>query len=82
MKRRIVLFCLAVIILIMNTVPALAAGTVAVLSAEDVVLTDNTILVPVNISNNPGIMGFKVTASYPSELLEISTILCLSRILV
>ena len=58
----------------MNTVPALAAGTVAILSAEDVVLSDNTILVPVNISNNPGIMGFKVSASYPTELIEISSI--------
>lgn len=74
MKRRIVLFCLTLIILITNTEPALAAGTVAILSAEDVVLTDNTILVPVNILNNPGIMGFKVSASYPSELIEISSV--------
>ena len=56
----------------MNTVPAFAAGTVAILSADAISLTSKTILIPVNISDNPGIMGFKVTASYPSELLEIT----------
>ena len=61
-------------LLIVYTVPALAAGTVAVLSADDISATTNTILVPVNISNNPGIMGFRVSASYPSELLEISSV--------
>lgn len=70
--KRLIMLCFSVIVLLINTVPALAAGTVAVLSAEDVSITDNTLLVPVNISDNPGIMGFKVTASYSPDLLEIS----------
>lgn len=72
--KKSLLICLSFFLLIMNTVPAFAVGKVAILSADDVSLTSNTILVPVNISNNPGIMGFKVTASYPSELLEITSV--------
>lgn len=72
--KKALLICLSFFLLIINTVPALAVAKVAILSADDVSLTRNTILVPVNISNNPGIMGFKVTASYPSELLEITSV--------
>ena len=70
--KRITIICLTILLVFVNTVPALAAGTVAIISAEDIAITSNTILVPVNISNNPGVMGFKVTASYSSDLLEIS----------
>ena len=72
--KRLTVVILSILLLLLSAVPALAAGTVAVISAEDAALSNNTILVPVSISNNPGIMGFKVTASYPSELLEISSV--------
>ena len=72
--KRLVSICAFVIVLLINTVPAHAAGTVAVLSAEDVSLSGNTVLASVSISNNSGVMGFKVTASYSPELLDVSSV--------
>ncbi len=75
MKKRIIALLLTLILAIITTVPAFGAGTVALLSADDVYLSDNkTVLVPVFISNNPGIMGFKVTASNSTDKLEITDV--------
>lgn len=63
---------LVAILSLISAVPAFAADTGAVISAEDVWLTDGTVLVPVTIADNPGIMGFRITVEYPSDLLEIS----------
>lgn len=63
---------LAVLMLFANSFPSSAAGTVAHLSAEEVHLNDSTVLVPVNISGNPGIMGFKITIEFPSEKIAIT----------
>lgn len=71
MKKLSVVF-ITIILFLFNTVPAFFAGTVAIISSEDIWIEDKTVLVPVTISDNPGIMGFRITVEYPSDLLEIS----------
>ena len=36
--------------------------------------TDETVLIPVNIKDNSGIMGFKITVEYPSDIIEIISV--------
>ena len=72
MKKAI--FFLLTLLTLLTTVPAITAGAVALLSADDVAVTNNTTLIPVEISNNPGIMGFKVIARYSPEYLEILSV--------
>ena len=73
--KRIWLVCMILLLLITNTVPALAAGTVVVLSSEEVYIQDKVSLVPIKITNNPGIIAFKITCEYDSNLLEIVDII-------
>lgn len=36
--------------------------------------TDETVLIPVNIKDNNGIMGFKINVEYPSDIIEIISV--------
>lgn len=59
----------------MNALPALAAGKAAIVTAQDMVISDDeTTLIPVTISDNPGIMGFRITIEYPSDLVDITNV--------
>lgn len=61
--------------LLMNALPALAAGKAAIVTAQDMVISDDeTTLIPVTISDNPGIMGFRITIEYPSDLVDITNV--------
>lgn len=73
--KRIWLVCFSFLLLIMNTVLVHATGTVAILSSEDVIIQDKVSLVPINITNNPGIIAFKITCEYDSSLIEIVDII-------
>ena len=72
--KKIIVFLIFILLLI-STVPAFFAGTVALLSADDVKLIEESILVPVKISDNPGIMGFKVKVEYNTDLLLVDRVI-------
>lgn len=54
--------------LISATVTAFAVSS-AEIYADNVTATDKTVLIPVKIKNNTGIMGFKITAEYDKSIL-------------
>lgn len=54
---------------------AVFAAESSVVSAEKVYMTtDETVLIPVNIKDNNGIMGFKISVEYPSDIIEIISV--------
>ena len=47
----------------------------SVVSSEKVYMaTSETVLIPVNIKDNNGIMGFKISVEYPSDIIEIISV--------
>ena len=53
----------------------LASDSEAVVSGDDVSLgTEKNITVPVNIDNNPGIMGFKIFAEFPGNVISLESV--------
>ena len=73
MKR---LFCIFISLLIlMQSGFAVFAVESPVVSAEKVyMITDETVLIPVSIKDNNGIMGFKISVEYPSDIIEIISV--------
>ena len=64
-----------VFVLIPFGVPVLAAGSEAVVSGENVTFDSEKIVsVPVNIKNNPGIMGFKISVEFSDSVLALDSI--------
>lgn len=56
-------------LLISLTLTAFAASTAEIYSDSVKATTDKAVLIPVRIKNNPGIMGFKITAEYDKSVL-------------
>ena len=71
--KKITMFFLTVIFMLNFSVCAFASDK-AIVSADDVSISDGTALVPVSISENSGIMGFKISLKYPSDLIEIVSV--------
>ena len=72
--KKIIPILLIIAIIFSQTIFAVASDS-AIVSAEDMVISKGeTILVPVNITNNPGIMGFKITVGYSENVLEITSV--------
>ena len=65
---------LTMVLLLFYSIPVSAANASARLSSDEVRLIDKAVLVPVIISNNPGIMGFRVSAEYPVDKIEINNV--------
>lgn len=71
--KKIIIFFFTVILLLNFSICALANGK-SIVSADDVSISEGTALVPVSISENSGIMGFKISLKYPSDLIEIVSV--------
>lgn len=71
--KKIIVFFLTVALVLNFSVCAFASDT-AIVSADDVSISDGTALVPVSISENSGIMGFKISLEYPSDSIEIVSV--------
>ena len=78
-KKRVVFICIAVVMMCSILIPNIklsAASTTKVLAVEKYYeeIGDNQLLIPVNISDNNGIMGFRLEFIYDREQLEIDSI--------
>lgn len=72
--KKFILFLLTLVISIQGYMICLASNS-PIIYADEVSLKVNEIqLLPVNIKNNSGIMGFKITVEYPSEYINIKSI--------
>lgn len=72
--KKFILFLLTLVIFIQGCMICFA-GDSSIVYADEVSLNVNEIqLLPVNIKNNSGIMGFKMTVEYPSEYINIKSI--------
>lgn len=67
--KRFAACAVSVLLLISLTVTAFAASTAEIYSDSVKATTDKAVLIPVRIKNNPGIMGFKITAEYDKSVL-------------
>lgn len=71
--KKILSIILVLMIVLSFNITALAADVTV--SAEDVHLTtEGATLIPINISGNSGIMGFRITVEYPVESVEIKSV--------
>ena len=73
MKKTIAIL-MATILFISIAMSAVSAEAGASVFAENISLENEATFVPVMISDNPGIMGFKITVKYPSDLVEITNV--------
>lgn len=72
--KKFILFLLTLVISIQGCMICLASNN-PIIYADEVSLSVNEIqLLPVNIKNNSGIMGFKIIVEYPSEYINIKSI--------
>ena len=72
--KKFILFLLTLVISIQGCMICFADNS-SLVYADEVSLNVNEIqLLPVNIKNNSGIMGFKMTVEYPSEYINIKSI--------
>lgn len=56
-------------------IPAFAEGAKTIVGSDDIVLgAEKVISVPVNIKNNPGIMGFKISVEFPINILSLESV--------
>ncbi len=73
MKKTIKLVLLLLILFTLS--PCVSAENIAEITIKDVnISNNNVVIIPVEIKNNPGIMGFKFSLKYPKEKIEISNI--------
>lgn len=71
--KKILSFILALMLILPFCLTAFAADVTV--SAEDVhLITEEATLIPVNLSGNSGIMGFRITVEYPVESVEIKSV--------
>lgn len=61
---------------LINSISVFASPTtkITIGGGEIQLQSDNKITVPVNIENNSGIMGFKITAEYPNDILTLQEV--------
>lgn len=72
--KKLILFILSFIITVQMSMVCFAQSANTIY-AEKTILAKNEIqLIPVNISNNSGIMGFKITVEYPREYINIKSV--------
>ena len=72
--KKIITIILSLLLLLQCSITAIAADTVIV-SADKVGLPqEETILIPIKIENNSGIMGFKMTVEYPADKVDIKSV--------
>lgn len=72
--KKFILFLLTLVISIQGCMICFADNS-SLVYADEVSLSVNEIqLLPVNIKNNSGIMGFKITVEYPSKYINIKSI--------
>ncbi|MCM1284758.1 MAG: hypothetical protein NC213_09115 [Acetobacter sp.] len=72
--KKFLLFVLAFILTLQCSFTCLAAVNPEIYSDELSLQVNELQLIPVNIKNNSGIMGFKMTVEYPSECLSIKSV--------
>ena len=72
MKKSIVLFLSFILTLALCT-PAFAAGA-NVRAPESALSTEESALIEVSLSGNPGIMGFKIKAAYDTDKVELLSV--------
>lgn len=72
--KKFLLFVLAFILTLQCSFICLAAVNPEVYSDEVSLQVNELQLIPVNIKNNSGIMGFKMTVEYPSEYINIKSV--------
>lgn len=65
---------LAVLLLLLTQSVAFAASAAEVYADEITAESGKTVIIPVNIKNNTGIMGFKITVSYDKSVLTSPTV--------
>lgn len=73
--KQLFVMLLVIVGCLLICIPVFAEETKIVVGSDDVVLgTEKTISIPVNIENNPGIMGFKISVVFPNDILSLESV--------
>lgn len=72
--KKLISIVIAILLVFQVNIIAFAAETPTV-SAEKVTLTENEALIPVEIKNNTGLMGYKITVKYDTTKVDICSII-------
>lgn len=73
--KQLFVMLLVPFVFLLICIPAFAEGAKTIVGSDDIVLgTEKVISVPVNIKNNPGIMGFKISVEFPINILSLESV--------
>lgn len=74
-NKKVLSIVITFFMITLTSLNAFAASSGAVVSGENVKIgSEKTISVPVNIKNNPGIMGFKISVEFSDSVLALDSI--------
>lgn len=71
--KKIITIIISICIMLSFSMTVYGANS-ATVAAKDIVLTENEELIPVEIKNNSGIMGFKITVRYDTSKIDVRSV--------